>query len=82
MIHNSFVLRNDRPETLTLNIEPEGAFFPLSAGEEVSVTDSFTSVPATLRLTNSKVGELIVSIWPGDGEVTARHHGVDVLELQ
>jgi hypothetical protein len=50
---NQFVIRNDLSKSLFLNIEPEGAFFPLGKGEEVSVFDLFTTAPVTVKLTNS-----------------------------
>ncbi len=51
--HNRFVIRNDFSKSLTVNIEPEGAFFPLRRGEEVSVVEVFTTVPVTVKLTTS-----------------------------
>ena len=42
-----FVIRNDLPKPVVLNIEPEGAFFSLAQGQEVSVTDEFTAAPVT-----------------------------------
>ena len=79
--HNQFVIRNDLSKSLTLNIEPEGAFFPLGKGEEVSVIDVFTTAPVTVKLTSSDKGDPIVSIWPGDGEVRVEKDGVDVFDL-
>ena len=79
--HNHFVICNDLSPCLTLNIEPEGAFFPLSKGEEVSVIDVLKKVPVTVKLTNSDKDGVIVSIWPGDGEVRVEKDGVDVFEL-
>jgi hypothetical protein len=76
-----FVIRNDLSTSLLLNMEPEGAFFALGRGEEVSVSDVFTTAPVTLKLTNSDGGEPILSIWPGDGEVRVEKNGVDVLDL-
>jgi hypothetical protein len=82
MVHrNKFAIRNDLPKPLTLNIEPESAFFPLGKGEEVSVTDVFTSAPVTVTLTRSENGDPIVSIWPGDGDVWVEKDGVDVFDL-
>ncbi len=78
---NQFAIRNDWPRPLTLNIEPEGAFFLLYPGEEVSVKDSFTSAPVTVKLARSDQGDPILSIWPGDGEVRVELDGVDVLDL-
>ena len=79
--HNQFTIRNDWSVAVTLNIEPEGAFFPLGKGEEVSVVDVFTTVPVTVRLTPSDRGDPILSIWPGDGEVRVQKDGVDLLDL-
>jgi hypothetical protein len=79
--HNRFVIRNELSRPLTLNIEPEGAFFPLGKGEDVSVFDVFTTVPVTVKLTNSDRGDPILSIWPGDGEVRVEKDGVDVFDL-
>lgn len=76
-----FVIRNDLPKPVVLNIEPEGAFFPLGQGQEVSVTDVFTSAPVTLKLTSEASGEPVISIWPGDGEVRVEKDGVNVLDL-
>jgi hypothetical protein len=78
---NYFVIHNDLSKSLTLNIEPEGAFFLLGKGEEVSVTDVFTTTPVTVKLTNSDKGDPIISIWPGDGEVRVEKDGVDLLDL-
>jgi hypothetical protein len=76
-----FLIRNDLPRVMILNIEPEGVYFPLSNGEEVSVTDTFTTDPVTLKLTASDKGEPVVSIWPGDGNVRVEKGGVDVFDL-
>jgi hypothetical protein len=79
--HNQFVIRNDLSKCLVLNIEPEGAFFSLCTGEDVSVFDVYTTDPVTIKLTMSDKGDPILSIWPGDGEVTVKKNGVDVLDL-
>ncbi len=79
--HNQFLICNDLDRPLILNIEPEGAFFPLGKGEEVSVFDVFTAAPLTIKLTNSDRGDPILSIWPGDGNVRVEKNGADVLDL-
>jgi hypothetical protein len=79
--HNQFVIHNDSSLPLVLNIEPEGTFFSLGRGEEVSVVDQFTTVPLTLKLSNSEGGDAILSVWPGDGAVRVEKDGVDVLDL-
>ena len=81
MPNNRFLIRNDRSEPLTLCVEPEGAFFPLGNGEEVAVTEEFKSLPVSVTIGDSDSGELIVSIWPGDGEMRVQKDGVDVFDL-
>ena len=78
---SQFIICNDSFPMLMLNIEPEGAFFPLSKGDEVTVTDVYATIPATVRLTASDKGDPIVSVWPGDGEVRVEKNGVDVFNL-
>ena len=80
-IRNRFVIRNDFARPVTINIEPESVFFPLGKGEEVSVLDVFTTVPVTVKLATSNGGDLIVSIWPGDGAVRVEKDSVDVFDL-
>lgn len=79
--HNRFVIRNDSLKALTLNIEPEGVFFPLNEGDKVSVSDAFISFPVTVKITNNDAGDPILSIWPGDGDVKVEKDGVNVLDL-
>jgi hypothetical protein len=79
--HNLFIIHNDLPNALTLNIEPEGAYFPLGRGEEVFVREAFTTAPVTVKFTVSAQGDPIVSIWPGDGEVHVEKDGVNVFDL-
>jgi hypothetical protein len=78
---NHFLIRNDSPAALTLNIEPEGAFFLLQKGEEVRVFDEFLTTPVSLNWTASDQGAPIVSRWPGDGEIRVEKDGIDVFEL-
>jgi hypothetical protein len=79
--HNQFIVRNDMPRVVVLNIEPEGAIFPLAGKDQVTVFDDFTSAPVTIKLTTSDAGDSILSIWPGDGEVRVEKDGVDLLDL-
>ena len=78
---NRFIIRNELSKALTLNVEPEGGFFPLGDGEEVFVIDRFTAAPVSVILTHSDKGETIVSIWPGDGNVRVEKDGTDLLDL-
>jgi hypothetical protein len=78
---NRFVIRNDMSKPMILNIEPEGAFFPLGKGEEVSVFERFKADPVTIKFSSSNSGDTILSLWPGDGDLRVEKDGVDVLEL-
>ncbi len=82
MVNRSrFVIHNDLGKPMILNIEPEGHFFPLHEGNEVSVTDEYCSAPVTLKISSDERGDPVLSIWPGDGEVKVEKDGFDVLEL-
>lgn len=79
--NNRFMIHNNSAKSLELYIEPEGACFMLVKGQEVSVSDVFTTAPVTVRITTNDSGDPIVSIWPGDGEVKVEKDGVDVLDM-
>lgn len=78
---NRFLIRNEFFERLLLNLEPEGILFPLRRGEEVVVEELYINSPVTFKLSTSDTGEPLLSLWPGDGEVTVRKDGINVLEL-
>jgi len=78
---NRFTIFNDLAEPLSLNIEPEGVFFPLASGEEVTVVDEFTSYPVMIKLSQLEGGEFVASIWPGDGRIRVEKDGVDVFDM-
>jgi hypothetical protein len=78
---NKFIIRNDAEKPVILNVEPEGAFYHLDVGDEVSVTDLYDAYPVNLRISFSAAGEPIVSIWPGDGKVRVEKDGNDLLDL-
>lgn len=75
-----FVIQNDAPNLLIVNIEPECVQVPLTFGEKLTVQDRFENDPVTLKV-ESRNGETIISVWPGDGEVRVEKNGVDVFEL-
>jgi hypothetical protein len=78
---NRFSIRNELPKSLTLNIEPEGALFPLACGDEVVVSEEFREIPLTVKFSESAKGETVISIWPGDGDVQVAKDGEDVFDL-
>jgi hypothetical protein len=78
---SQFVIHNDLAEPTILNVEPEGHCLPLGRGEKVSVIDNFKSRSVTVTLGNSDNGGIVISIWPGDGEVRVEKDGVDARDL-
>ena len=78
--HSRFVIQNDLPGPVIVNIEPECVQVSLSSGETVTVRDVFEEAPVTLKVESDK-GDTIISIWPGDGEVRVEKDGVDVFDL-
>ncbi|HEX5442289.1 MAG TPA: hypothetical protein VFW87_00610 [Pirellulales bacterium] len=77
---NQFVIQNDTPGPVILNIEPECFHYPLASGDKVTVREIFSREPLTLKVESSG-GETIISMWPGDGDVRVEKHGINVLEL-
>ena len=78
---NRFLIHNVDRKPVILNIEPEGAFFQLDGGNAVSVVDLYDKSPVSLKISHSELGDLIISIWPGDGNVKVEKDGLDVLDL-
>lgn len=78
--HSRFVIQNDRPERVIVNIEPECLQVRLALGEKVTVQDAFENEPVTLKV-DSDNGDTIISIWPGDGDVRVEKDGVNVFDL-
>jgi hypothetical protein len=78
--HNRFVIQNGLPGPMVVNVEPECVQVALSAGEKVTVQDTFENEPVTLKV-ESDNGDTIISVWPGDGEVRVEKDGVDVFDL-
>jgi hypothetical protein len=79
---NRFLLINELPTGLVLNIEPEGVIYMLGTGEEVLIHDQFSKSPVTLKVSTSNKADIILSIWPGDGTVRVEKDGVDILDLK
>lgn len=78
--YSRFLIQNDLPGPVIVNIEPECVQVALSSREKVMVRDTFELEPMTLKV-ESDNGETIISVWPGDGEVRVEKNGVDVFEL-
>ena len=78
---NRFVIRNGSRKPVTIDVEPEGVVVPLGENEEVTVKEVFATIPVTIKITTDEAGDLVLSIWPGDGDVVVEKNGVDVLDL-
>lgn len=78
---NNFVFQNKTGQKLLLSIEPEGVLYALANDEKVSIRDEFVEKPVTLTATRGDGNEVIISIWPGDGELSVEKDGQNVLEL-
>jgi hypothetical protein len=78
--HSRFAIQNDLSRPVIVNIEPECIQVSLSSGEKVTVQDVFEKLPVTLKVESDK-GDIIISVWPGDGEVRVEKDGVDVFDL-
>jgi hypothetical protein len=57
-----FLIQNDLPGPVILNIEPESAFHQLGRGEVATVFDRCKAHPATVKLGRSDKGETVVSV--------------------
>ena len=75
-----FVIQNGLSGSIIVNIEPECVHVSLSPGEHVIVEDVFENEPVTLKV-DSDNGDIIISVWPGDGDVRVEKDGVDGLGL-
>ncbi len=75
---NQFIIQNDTPSLLIVNLEPECVHVPLAAGEMAMVCERYETQPLTLKMELDD-GEIISAVWPGDGVVRVEKDGVDVL---
>ncbi|MCX5659408.1 MAG: hypothetical protein NTW19_06745 [Planctomycetota bacterium] len=69
---NHFFIENDLATPLCIALEPEGAIHALRPGETLTVRETFNMSPSTLQLSTLKDGGLVLAIWTGDGEVSAK----------
>jgi predicted methyltransferase len=76
-----FAIRNDSQAPLFIQLEPEAHCISIDPDENVTVRDAYTEAPATLAITALDGGQIVVSVWPGDGDVIVAKDGVDVLEM-
>ncbi len=77
---NVFNIKNGMQIPLEIHIEPEAVIITLQENESVAVYDAFTMEPATVSVEKESKSHLVLSVWPGDGNVSVRKNGVDVFE--
>lgn len=80
--NNRFTVENSLPYVLALNIEPVGMLVELPKEGEVEIIDEYENEPVSLRLSTLEDGSLVLSVWPGDGEVQVLLNGRNVLGEQ
>lgn len=71
---------NDGNDDIVVYVEPEGHDFPLSPDQQIEISQQFTNVPFTVKVARSSKDECMLSIWPGDGELSVTLNGENVLE--
>ena len=76
---NQFSLQNDTSGSIVVNIEPESFHYPLAAGEKVTVRETYSRDPLTLKIERDG-GDTIISVWPGDGDVCVESEGSNVMD--
>jgi hypothetical protein len=78
---NKFLIDNDTGNDFAVHIEPECIVVQLKQGECLTVRDNYSVAPVTLRMGIDDLGRTVISIWPGDGDVSVEKNGVDVMDV-
>jgi hypothetical protein len=71
-------IRNKLADEIVLNLEPESVLVRLRSGESVNVFDEGGLSNARLDLSRLR-GDLVISLWPGDGGLRVEKNGVDIM---
>ncbi len=74
----SFLLENGSAGKLVVVFEPEADECELETGETITIEQSFTSRPATVKIDLTPDGSVAVVIWPGDGTFNVMKGGVTI----
>lgn len=78
--HSRFVIENSTSRAIQFQVEPESVRFCLNATERATIRNDFNDEPVTLRFNEMDNGEMIISVWPGDGHTVVEKCGKDVLD--
>ncbi len=79
--NTTFIIENDAEKDFDVFVEPEGVMVRLVQNEKIVVTDKYEEAPVTLRISRDDDGNVLMSVWPGDGDTKVEKNGVDVLEI-
>ena len=75
-----FMIENDSDGDFDVYIEPECFVVRMKQGDCLTVRESYSESPVTVRVGKDETGRTVVSLWPGDGDVVVEKDGVNVME--
>ena len=79
--HRSFRIQNGSPHRLAIHLEPEAVACALAPSDEVVVHETYRDEPLTMRISAPHASEIVLTIWPGDGNVRVEKGGRDILDV-
>ena len=77
---NNFLIDNDTGDDFAVHVEPECFVVHLKHGECLTVMETYSIAPITLRIGKDETNRTVISIWPGDGDVVVERNGVNVMD--
>lgn len=75
-----FMIDNDSDDDFAVHIEPECFVVRMKQGDCLTVRESYSKSPVTVRVGKDQTGQTVVSLWPGDGEIVVEKDGVNVMK--
>jgi|688.fasta_scaffold1203069_1 hypothetical protein len=78
---SQFLIDNDTGHDFAVHIEPECFVVQLKQGDCLTVRETYSVAPVTLRIGKDERDRTVISIWPGDGDVVVERNGVSVMDL-
>lgn len=75
-----FMIDNDSGDDFDVYIEPECFVVRMKQGDYLTVKESYSESPVTVRVGKDQAGRTVISLWPGDGDVVIEKDGVNVME--
>lgn len=77
---NRFLIDTMTAEVLEVFVEPECVALHIANGECITVHEKYTTEPVTVRVNKDVNGKLLISLWPGDGDIVVEKNGINVME--